>query len=152
MAAITDVQRSMLIASVGETSSNLLATNVDGIWDLYGSAPARLQYLYTKRDLIDLAMGEMRVRVSFAARDDVGVDATDFLGNLLLMKASTDADIAKEEAKTATASATLQGGVASVGEILREETSESRRRCGQLSANDLRYRGEPYGSYLRRRG
>jgi hypothetical protein len=143
--AISAVQRTMLITSVGETSSGVLAANVDGIWDSYTGAAGRLQYLYTKRDLIELSMGEMRTKADFRARDDVGVNATDFLGNLLLMKKDVDADILKEEAKAAAGNQVLPGGsVAAVGEILRKETSESLRVSGQQSANDMRYRGEPY--------
>ncbi len=149
--AISSVQRSMLITSVGETSSGVLTANVDAVWALYDSATARLQYLYTKRDLIELSMGEMRTRATFRSRDDVGVDATDFLSNLLKMKADVDAEIAKEEAKAAAGNQVLPGGsVAAVGEILRQETSNTLRLPGQLSANDMRYRGEPYSP--RRRG
>lgn len=149
--AISAVQRTMLITSVGETFSGALATNVDGIWDSYAGAVGRLQYLYTKRDLIDLAMGEMRVMADFRSRDDVGVNATDFLGNLLLMKKDVDADILREEAKVGAGAAVAVGGtVAAVGEMLRKESSESLRVSGQLSANDMRYRGEPYSP--RRRG
>lgn len=93
--ALTDAQRkTLLILEVGDTAGELLAGNIDLLWEKYASyAPvsAELRDLYVKIGLIDIALGAARQGVTFTD-GDYSQSASHVAQRLLEMrKAATDA-------------------------------------------------------------
>ena len=69
-------QQTLLVLEVGDTPDTRLATNVAGIWDDYADKALidpRLQVFYTKRRLIELALGYFRDQVDFQVMNDVSM-------------------------------------------------------------------------------
>jgi hypothetical protein len=56
MTTPTADQATEILASVGDFAGGFLAANLDYVWAKYDLIGGRLQLLYTKRDLIDMAI------------------------------------------------------------------------------------------------
>lgn len=139
----TTDESTQLIASVGDFGDSFLATNLPSVWARYDGVSGRLQFLYTRRDLIDLAMGEVRKRVSFDAPQDVGVDASDLIKALLAMKKDILAEIAREE-DTLVIAGTGEVFYSLTGEMLTTGSTSVAGLPRTLDANSAFYRGQPY--------
>jgi hypothetical protein len=142
-------QKTDLITSVGDFGDNYLAGRVDDIWAKYDGQSGNLQYLYTRRDLIILAMGEVRRRVNLDAHQDVAIDEGDMIKALLSMKRDADNDIAK-----ALAGGDVVGDATSflpyAGELLTTGSTSVVGFPGRPDANSSFYRGDPYNIGPRR--
>lgn len=145
--ALTDSEeQALLVEAVGDTATGALATNVGKFWDRYAtSASPELRRLYTRRDLIVLAMGELRKEASYDGHQDIAVELKDRMDNLLAMKRDVDGDIALAKQDVAGGGVTQDGlGYAYAGELIVESSTSMVRPLGAARADSLRYRGSPY--------
>lgn len=147
----TAAQSLEIIASVGDFGNNFLATNLPDVWAKYDSIGGRLQFLYTKRDIIDMAMGEVRKSVTALTPQDVSMYLSDMLKGLLAMKKAVLADIDKELVNPGGVVDAVGGLVAFAGELLTTGSTDLMGPRGYPDANDMIYRGSPYRFPPRRR-
>jgi hypothetical protein len=151
MTTPTADQATEILASVGDFAGGFLAANLDYVWAKYDLIGGRLQLLYTKRDLVDMAMGEVRKRVDFQTPSDVSVMASQLLNNLLKMRNALSADITKLEN---TPGGVVEDGstfAAFAGELLTTGSTALPGFSGEPDVNSLTYRGSPYPSNRTRR-
>lgn len=150
--APTAAEQDELLTSIGDFQDGTLEAALPDIWTRYVPYGGRLQFLYVKKDLIDLAMGEVRKRVNFQTPQDVSVEASQLLNNLLKMRQAVERDIAKLEAAGAGAVVETTGGqlMAFTGEMLRTGSSSVTGHSGGVDANSSVYRGSPYRTYPKR--
>lgn len=135
-------EQALLVLEVGETKDNRLTSNVSAIWDGYaavGAVDSRLQSLYTKRRLIDLALGYYRNHVDFQAAGDVGMKLSQRAVRLESMRADAQAEIVRIEKK-------VRGrrGGASLPLVTTTPSVPPLPSPPFPDANDPRWRGDPY--------
>lgn len=101
MALTAEQRQALLIARVGETPGNLLASNIAALWELYApqaAVSATLRDLYVRRDLIEIALGDARSAVTFSDGDysqSAGQNAQRLAEMLTKAQAEIDAELAK---------------------------------------------------------
>jgi len=134
----------MLVLEVGETADNRLTTNVAAVWDDYADKAlidARLQVFYTKRRLIDLALGFYRNQVDFQAAGDIGMKLDQRTKHLADMRAQTEAEIEAIQVK----SAKRRGGASTPLTTVAPVTAPVAIPYPfLLDANDPAFTGSPY--------
>ena len=91
--AVTDLQvQSLLVLEVGECPDNRLASGVGTYWAMnaaYGALYPPLQRWYTKRDLIDLALGYYRDQINVSMPGGVTFAYQQRVASLLAMREVT---------------------------------------------------------------
>lgn len=92
----------LLVEEVGETDDGRLVANVVAVlavWSDRDLVRSGLTRLYAKRQLIDLALGAVRMQVDFAEQLDVGMKLSQRVATLETMQAVTLAEIIRLERK-----------------------------------------------------
>jgi hypothetical protein len=119
----------------GDTSTNLLATNLPTYWDLHTSAADdAARALLTKMDGLRLLLGQTWRQVTFRALDGVSVNLSDMFDHLKEL-------LSLAEAQAGAASGAGGGGIA-VGSLTTTAPIMS-DHSGGIDPNDRRYRGDP---------
>lgn len=143
--AITDEQyQEAILKQVGDVNG-VVAAEIEVYWEMFADQePVRLQFLYAKREAIDLLQGYVREQVN--QRDpELAVDYSDKLKALQTMRNNVTAEIAKLEA--AAADDAVDEDTEARQPVIGELTTTapiSPDFCGQADANDRRYRGDAY--------
>jgi hypothetical protein len=94
-----DIKR-IVLDEVGDWPDRYLEDRLDAAWDSYSDkayTEPRLQELYTKRRLIDLALGRVRNQVDTSVTADEGAKLAQLTANLRAMRLETQAEIAAIE-------------------------------------------------------
>jgi len=151
MTVPTSDQRTEILSTVGDFSDGFLASQLDYVWQKYDVVGGGLQILYTKRDLLDMAMGRVREQVDFQTPSDVSVQASQLLNNILKMRNAIQAEIDK---LSNTPGGVVESGstfVAFAGELLTTGSTSLPGFSGEVDVNSLDFRGSPYPSGRYRR-
>lgn len=132
--------KALIILQVGDNTAGVLAANIDLLWTSHDdvSDPALVASL-TKRDAIDLMLGQVRTNVDFRTSSGSAVSLSDLFDHLLKMRQAVELEIAA-------AQASLGGGGALAP--LTTTAPIERDSAGGPDPNSRVYRGDP----LRRRG
>jgi hypothetical protein len=151
MSVPTSDQQDEILSTVGDFSDGFLAGKLAYVWAKYDILGGRLQILYTKRDLLDMAMGRLRESIDFQTPTDVSMQASQLLNNILKMRNAIQQEIDKLENNP--------GGVVSdgssfssfVGELTTTGSSSLNGFSGEIDVNSIGFRGSPYpwGRYRR---
>ena len=134
MALTPEQLQTLIIAQVGETSTDTLAVNVPILWELFDGDP--LQFLRTKLGAIEVAMVEVRKQVDIQALDSARVRLEQMHAALAVMYGQIQEQI--DEAKI-DGVGTTSGGLTTTAPIQRPAGWPA-----EIDANDPRYRGSPY--------
>ena len=84
MVSVANIQQ-LIVLEIGDTAENLLANNVNLVWNAYqdkGPIFPRLQEWYVRRDMILMAQAAMRNQVDFSMNGDLSLrlsERTQFL-------------------------------------------------------------------------
>lgn len=132
----------LIITSIGgDTTSDLLATNLPIYWDLHAAtSDDGVRAILVKVDGIRLLLGQNWKYVSFKALDGASVSASDIFDHLLKLLSLAQDELAQ-------AQSVLSGGGA-LGQLT--TTAPINPTCiGQPDPNDRMYRGDPLRRRLR---
>lgn len=132
--ALTAAQyRALIVAQFGDDPA--VAESVDLLWAKNDDqANVALQYLYTRRDVIDLLLTRARSQVDFRALNGASVSLSQLTENLQRLRQTVEDEIAGEIAEA--------GGYQS-GEIA-TQAPVAPPYPWMSDANAPRYRGSPY--------
>lgn len=148
MTTSADAVQQVLVLQVGDTPDNRLIANAGVLWDRWAdkaSVAPRLQELYTKRDLIDLALAYHRTSVDMkvAVRE---LKNNQLYTNLAQMRADTQAEIVRVEALARARRAATVGALTTTTPTVPPFTVGAPQYPAfpVPDANDPALRGSPY--------
>ena len=142
MTTSIEVIKQLILEEVGDFPDHYLKDRLDTVWDSYadkGYVAPRLQEYYTKKRLIDLALGHVRHLTDTAISPDQGAKLSQMTANLRAMKTELLVDI------QATVNSAAAGVYAASG-YLTNTVPINPPYSGGPDANDIIYHGTPYAS------
>lgn len=137
-------EQQLLVLEVGDTPTGLLATYAGTVWAAYtdkAQIAPRLQRAYTKRTLIDIALGAARYDVDFADAMNVSIRSSQRVTALVAMRVVADAEIVRIEAK---AKASRGMTTTPITQVAPELSPTVGTYPTTIDANSPYYQGDPY--------
>lgn len=142
--ALSDAQvQSLIVLEVGDTTTNLLSTNIGMLWTLYedqANVGTRLRYLYVKRAAIDLLLGYYREYID-SETDGNSYKLSQTVTHLLKMRQAVEEALAQQVGQVEAARPPATGTLTATAPVVASDRDTPTTR---VDGNDPRYRGDPY--------
>jgi hypothetical protein len=125
----------------GSDELDLLTPSMAGIWDAWawkGLSGIGFQYLYAKRQAIDVLLGQLRRKANFT-NGPLTVAQNQWVTNLQKLRDNVTADLLRFEAQAAASRPPALAAILQTAPIMNDPTLG----INQLDPNSRRYRGDP---------